>query len=147
MSTSSIPKKDSGGLFPDWGSIVQTLLPSIPPVQFQLIEPSKRKTGLFQEILGGKPEMLLALQSASNPIDPQAVQLLEELQAGTRPYESLHPEEQQLLDLATVEAFSKPPAAKKAVRPQLSRDRKRPVEDRGEPTPIDSENMPAFWWL
>lgn len=75
------------------------------------------------------------------------MQLLEELQAGTRSYKSLHPEDKMLLDAAAAEALMEPVARKKAGRVVKPEVKKKLAEAREETIPTGPDNLPAFWWV
>jgi hypothetical protein len=149
MSTNYTPKGVLEKLSSDLALVPTTSPPSTPLAIAHLVsKPSPKLTGFFQQLLGGRPELLLSLIPKSSSHTDQIQQLLEELQAGARSYESLHPEERMLLDAATAEAVTQPRMKKRERKtPPVLAKRARAVESVGSSTPTGPDNLPAFWWV
>ena len=112
-------------------------------------QPREKPRGLFQEMLGGNPHELQHLLTPLKSGVESARDLLEELQAGTRSYANLSPDERTLLDEATALALSEPPVRRKIERPFQHVQEKEEEQEWQEKVgaPSDEAGLPAFWWL
>jgi hypothetical protein len=150
----------------NWGSDLLTFPPPgcLPTVEemmptFELVEepkPREKPVGLFQEMLQGDPHQLeqLLIDSRATGTAEVASSLLTELQAGTRSYANLSPEEKQALDEATFDALSTPAQPRKIERPfqhvmrkeAEAQDEEEYKETGSTTAPTDLQGLPAFWW-
>lgn len=136
--------------------------PSPPefPAFMQLVEldreqapapPTARSSGLFEGLLGGRPEPLYE-DAAAHPekYSPEAQALLADLIAGRVDARALGEAERQLLDLATIDfATAKPKAPPRSLRPAPVPPRA-PAAPPERPAPgidVPAEVPEPYWWL
>lgn len=127
---------------PTFPSLEETLIgvPSTPPV---------RTRGLFEDLFGGRPEALLQ-DALDHPekYDSRLVMLAQDLYEKRRTLEQLTKEEQEILNLGTLEFVQfKPPTTVKTTELPPKPIPTREVFDTPEPgTDIPATNIQPYWW-
>jgi hypothetical protein len=149
MSTRNDPENKSKKPSQKWGLDLLTFPPPASLNPFELTEepPPPKRAGLFEQLLYKDVHHLIRLLASTGGTDAETTELLNELAAGTRRYESLHPEEQLLLDEATARAVSEPEIKRKINKPFQKVMEKRAEADIGEAPPVGADALPAFWWV
>lgn len=155
MDTNKQQSKEFDIFCQNWGLPTVTFPPPLalpevkPPVLGELEEtPQHRRElpqGLFKQMLQADPSTLLEMLGANPAEDLRpAVELLEELQGRIKRYESLSPDERDMLDEATVHALCAPTS--KRTKPVAKHA---PTHRRSERTasPMNHDSPSPFWWL
>lgn len=134
--------------FPTFAELAQVVT-TPPPIQ---------KSGLFQQLLGGQTQVLWQdLLKDPDKYEPEVQQLLQEILSGQKSLQALMPEENQLLDRATLDfaQASKTPQPEKDRPPRSQAGEELPDKaimreaEEGPPLPIPTgaDGLDAFWWL
>jgi hypothetical protein len=135
--------------------------PSPPqfPAFMQLVEldreqaqaPPARSSGLFEGLLGGRPEALYE-DAMANPdkYSPEAQLLLADIVAGKVDPRLLSDEQRRLLDLATIDFATAKPKAPRRSPKAAPRPAAPPAAPLERPTPgvdVPGEVPEPYWWL
>lgn len=135
--------------WPVSGGVLKDLLPAVsfpePPKILQTSEPPpKRPTGLFEELLHGRPDALYAdALEHEDRYDPPTTQLLGELVTARR---APTDEERTLLDRATFEFATAKNTPPEPVKKALRKERRDEEEMEEEAPAVPLEALPPFWW-
>lgn len=113
-----------------------------------LMEPPKkiRHQGLFEMYLRGDPAHILQdAQARGEAYEPATLQLLGELQQGTRKWDDLSDEEKQEIDKAALE-FLSPTRVKETTKQAFKHST---IVESGAPSraqAVDGPGLDPFWW-
>jgi hypothetical protein len=137
----NIPQFPPFPTFPQFPTLNDLLevAPTAPP----------KPRGVFQELMSSRPEYILqSAEEYPGRYDDRALSLLRAIYNNTTSYEALSPNDQELINQATMEFFQRPPIKEPRKASLGTSQKQTAIIDDGpiREEPIEGPIMDAFWW-